>query len=64
VEKLGQLIIRIFFAIWDRIEARKADRDHADAVRHDPGAAWLRRFGGKDERANSARSCDAERESN
>lgn len=64
MERLAQLIIRLFFALWDRIEARKADQNHADAVRSDPASAWLRRFGGRDARKASTASGHAERGDN
>lgn len=64
MEKLAQLIIRLFVALWDRIEARKADQNHSDAVRADPGTHWLRRFGGRDARKASAASGHAERGDN
>lgn len=60
MEKLARFVLNLVIAIWERLEGKKADQAHADSVRNDPAAAWLRRFGGKDARnKNSSGSANS-----
>lgn len=46
----AQALLRLALGILTFLRQEKERTDHADAVRADPGAAWLRRFGGTDKR--------------